>query len=117
MDTDFRQQWPSVDKSFLKELVDIHNETVIKKRVEGDFETFILEQQERFNNPDYLQIAIARIKPVAEYYDNQFQYCSFIFDFMNKNPDWEKLNFGFLEKIRMAVFYDTFEVYLKNRNE
>lgn len=113
---DFREQWEKVDWDFLKQLVGLHNAISLGKKEEKTFDQFVLDNQEKLNNPDYLQVFSERMSPDADYYDEHFEMCHFFYTFMENNPDWQKLEFGLRTFIRLGVFQDTFKEYLEKKN-
>jgi len=108
---DFREQWEKVDMDFMKQLIKIHNEIVVGEREENDFDKFVLENKEKFNNPDYLQVFAKRIELTDEYFAKHFEMCEFVWKFMRKNPDWKKLDFNLSDYLILGLFEDTFGTY------
>lgn len=114
---DFREQWPKVDLEFLKELVGLHNAITLEKKDEKAFDQFVLQNKEKLNNPDYLQVFSERVSPFEDYYEKHFEICLFFYTFMENNPDWQKLHFSLRTFIRLGVFQDTFKEYLEQKEK
>ena len=112
-DMDLKEKWEKVDIDFLKQMVVLHNKISLGKIEEGEFDKFVLENKEKLNNPDYLQIFSERMSPLPDYYQKHFEMCKFFYDFMVANPEWEELNFDLRTFIRLGVFQDTFKTYLE----
>lgn len=104
------EQW-----DLMRKLVDLHNQICFKDVDEQAFDTFVLENKERMNNPDFLQIFAARISFHPEYFSEHFEMCKLFYNFMLNNPDWKKLNFGFSTLIQLGFFEDEFKEYLESR--
>lgn len=111
----FRKQWPERDVDFFIQLVTLHNEIMLNKKEENEFDQFVLENKSRFNNPDYLEIFVERINIKKEYFKEHEEVCRFFFDFMKKNPDWKKLNFGFRTHTRLNKFEELFKEYIESK--
>lgn len=113
---DFREQWEKADMDLIRKLADLHNQICMKDVDEREFDGFVLKNKERINNPDYLQIFAARISFHSEYFNEHFEMCKLFYDFMQNNPDWQKLNFGFSTLIRLGLFEDEFKEHLESRS-
>lgn len=107
-----KKKWPKVDEKFIRELANIHNLISFREKEAIEFDTFVLENKEKINNPIYLNIFASRIQLTKEYFQVHFEVCKLFYDFMEGNPDWMESNFGFSTLIRLGVFQDTFAEYM-----
>jgi len=105
------------DWDFFSELVELHNAVTFGEKEEKEFDKFVLENKEKFNNPEYLQIFAERMSPLPRYYDEHLEICQFFYGFMENNPDWENFNFNLRAFIRLKAFQDTFKKYLAEKKE
>jgi hypothetical protein len=106
------KQWPKVDKDYLKKLISLQNGIVVGRHKENEFDDFILNDKEKFNNPDYLQVVAERVELSNDFFNEHLDLCQFIYQFMKTNSDWEKLGFGLRADMRLGMFQDLFEEYL-----
>lgn len=97
---------------FFSELVELHNAVTFGEKEEKEFDKFVLENKEKFNNPEYLQIFAERMSPLPRYYDEHLEMCQFFYNFMENNPDWGNFNFNLRTFIRVIAVILT--VFLKN---
>lgn len=112
---DFREQWEKVDVDLFKSLIKLHNDIVMERKKESDFDDFVLSNKERLNNPDYLQIFAERVEILDEYFEEHYEMCKFFYDFMKDNEDWCKLDFSLRTYMRLGLFEDSFEEYLNQK--
>lgn len=108
-------QWEPVDMEFMREFLGLHNAIVVKRKTEEEFDQFVLDHKEKFNNPDYLQVFAERVQIDKEYFAKHQEVCQFFYEFMKNNADWEELPFGFRTYMRLGVFSDTFEEFLAGK--
>lgn len=114
---DFKEQWNKVDMEFFHQFLQLHNEVCLEEKTQADFNTFVLENKTKIDNPDYLQIFIENVRIFdKDFYKENFDMCKTFYDFMENNPDWSKLDFGFRTAIRLGSFEDDFKEYLKTYN-
>lgn len=110
---DFRAQWKSVDMDFFKEFISLHNQMSFGQKTQSDFNKFVIEHQEKFDNPDYLQIFAENITLFnEEFYRENLEMCKVFYNFMQNNPDWRKLPFGLRTSMRLGTFEDEFKKIL-----
>lgn len=112
---DFRTQWQKVDMDFLKKLIALHNQITFNKQPESEFDKFVLDNKDKLNNPDYLQVFSERIELTKEYIGDHLEMCEFFYDFMRNNPDWQKLDFDFRSSIRLSMFEDLFAEFIDSK--
>ncbi|QUH21950.1 hypothetical protein [Alkaliphilus sp. B6464] len=112
----FKGQWPKLDWDFFKEFAKLHNEVCMKKRTQQEFSEFVIRNKEKFNNPDYLQVFSENIELFnEEFYNANYEMCKIFYDFMQKNPDWNKFDFGLKTCIRLGSFEDSFKEFLEKQ--
>lgn len=109
---DFRDQWEKVDMDFLKQFVFLHNQISFGEKDEKEFDDFVLNNKNKLNNPDYLQVFAARVRLNPDYYREHYDMCYFFYDFMQNNPDWEKLDFPFSTYLVLKIFEESFKEHL-----
>jgi len=109
----YKDQWNKVDMEFLHEMIKLHNDINFEKKDECEFDNFILENKAKFDNPDYMQVFSERVELLDEYFDEHLELCQFIYDFMQANQDWRKLEFSFRTSIRLSMFEDLFKEHLE----
>lgn len=107
------KQWEPVNMDFFKKLVQLHNAISLEKKSDNEFSDFVLSNKEKFNNPDYLQIFAEWVEITDEFFDEHIELCKFVHQFMKDNSDWTRLNFGLKTHIRLGMFEDLFEEYLR----
>jgi hypothetical protein len=102
---------------FLKEFISLHNQVCVGKKTQEEFNSFVIENKDKFDNPDYLQIFSERIDLFnKDYYKENFDVCKIFYDFMVNNPDWQKLDFWLRTFIRLGTFQDEFKDFLAEMN-
>ncbi|MGF2716770.1 hypothetical protein ACQUY5_31975 [Bacillus cereus] len=98
---------------FLKQLTTLHNEIVLGRKQDSEFHSFILENKERFNNLEYLSVAMERFELTEEYIKENFESCKFVYDFMQENRFSALHTTGLRTGVRLGVFEDYIEDYMK----
>ncbi|PGF05195.1 hypothetical protein [Bacillus toyonensis] len=98
---------------FLKELSTLHNEIVLGRKQDSEFHSFILANKERFNNLEYLSVAMERFELSEEYIHQNFESCKFVYDFMQENRFSALNTTGLRTGIRLGMFEDFVEDIMK----
>lgn len=109
----YKDQWNNVDMEFMHEMIKLHNDITFERKDENEFDNFILVNKRKFDNPDYMQVFSERVELLDEYFDEHMELCQFIYDFMQTNQDWRKLDFSFRTAIRLGMFEELFKEYLE----
>lgn len=113
---DIIEQWNKVDMDFLREFLSIHNKVCCKKKTQKEFNTFVLDNKDRFDNPNYLQVFVKNVVVYKkEFYEENFDMCKVFYDFMQNNPDWNKLNYGLANTVKLDCFEDDFKEFLRKK--
>ena len=110
-----KKEWPKVDMDFMHEFIKLHNMVCVGKKMEDDMRKFVLNNKDKFNNPDYLQIFSEAVQIFDhDYYKDNHDLCKVFYDFMVSNTEWRNLDFGLRTAIRLGSFEDDFKAYLDN---
>lgn len=110
-------QWPEVETVYLKKLISLQNNITFGHKKAHEFDEFVLNNKEKFNNPDYLQVIAERFELVDDFFEEHFELCEFVHIFMKNNPDWKNLGFGLRAHMRLGLFEELFQEYSEHRNE
>ena len=113
---DFRVQWNKVDNEFFNELLRLHNKHCMGRVTQEEFNTFVIENRDKIDNPDYLQIFSESISIHTEFFKENFEMCKIIYYFMVNNVEWIRLPFNLRDALRLGLFQDSFEEYLEERD-
>lgn len=107
--------WPEIDMVFFKEFLIINNMIAFRKKTQEDFNKFVIDNKEKFNNPDYMQVFAENVQLFdKEFYKANFEMCKVFYDFMQAEPGWIHLNFGLRTSIRLESFEDSFKNFLND---
>ncbi|MEC2463782.1 hypothetical protein P9X10_02545 [Bacillus cereus] len=98
---------------FLKQLSTLHNEIVLDRKQDSDFHTFILTNKEKFNNIEYLSVAMERFDLTEEYIQQNFESCKFVYDFMQENRCLALTTTGLRTGVRLGKFEDLVKDIMK----
>ncbi len=114
---DLKNKWPEVDINFMKEFANIHNQVALRVKTQEEFNKFVIENKEKFNNPDYLQVFALNADLVEEFYENNFEVCKIFYDFIEDNPELFELDYGLRTLMRLVIFQETFKKFLNKKDD
>lgn len=114
---DKEKSWPNVDMDFLREFTKLHNEVAFNRKNQGEFNKFVIDNKEKLNNPDYLQVFIENCEITDKFFKENFETCKLFYDFMISNPEWKNLGYGLRTFMRLEAFEYLFEKIIDGMEE
>lgn len=103
------------DKELFKELAQLHNEVVTKRKEEHAFDELVLLNKERAQHPNFLHLFSERATLSTDYFSKHEEMCRFFYNIMKTNEQVKDMDFGLRGGIRLGMFEDLFADYLSSR--
>lgn len=97
-----------MDMIFFHDFMKVLNDLKLKVITQDDFNTFINNNKDKFNDPGYLQIFIENVEFTSEFYTTH-PFCEFFYNYMANNPTWNEFNFTEKTLNKLNKFYETFK--------
>ncbi|UYZ39063.1 hypothetical protein OD350_28745 (plasmid) [Clostridium beijerinckii] len=110
---DLECMWNKLDVDFFRKFINLHSQLSFKKKTQSDFNKFVLDNKAKFDNPAYLKIFSEIIELSDEqFYENNYAMCKVFYDFLENNPEWNKLNWRLRIDIRLRIFQEKFKEFI-----